>query len=260
MPVRGARRSRRRRADRRRGSRARSSSTTSVDGDLAAPSPSRTTRACGADSTARRSSVRFARHSCTMPMQRVGHEHEAEQRVLRLAEHEDQHEHRAEDRVEPCEDVRAGDLDRTSGSCARRRGSRGPGARDRRHRPPTDRSGRCGEVPGNIARRRRVGHDVRTVVAPGRAARRPDDGRVRLGRHDHVLPPSDRETGRALHALRAARVPRLPHPGVGRLTVLRVRQARRAQANRAHPPDARSATRSSRRSCIIAHQRRRSSC
>ena len=33
-----------------------------------ATAPSRTTRAVGADSTARRSSVRFARHSCTMPI------------------------------------------------------------------------------------------------------------------------------------------------------------------------------------------------
>ena len=36
----------------------------------------------------------------------------------------------------------------------------------------------------------------------------------------------DRETGRAVHALRPAGVPRLPDPGVGRLPVLRVRAGR----------------------------------
>ncbi len=42
--------------------------------------------------------------------QRVEQQHEAEQRVLTLAEDEDEHEHRAENRVEPRQDVRAENL------------------------------------------------------------------------------------------------------------------------------------------------------
>jgi hypothetical protein len=72
--------------------------------------PSRTTCAFGAVSTLSRSSVRFARSSCTMPMPAFAIRTKPEQRVLDRTDDQDDGEHRAEQRVEPREDVRADDL------------------------------------------------------------------------------------------------------------------------------------------------------
>ena len=110
-------------------------------------SSSRTTRAFGADKHGQAVERSLRPPLLHDPEQRVGNEHEAEQRVLGLAEHEDQHEHRAENRVEPRQHVRAGDLDEGPARAL-------VGAVDEPLpfaigdiRPPRDRSGPCGELP-----------------------------------------------------------------------------------------------------------------
>ena len=87
----------------------RSSSTTSLDGDLPHLAVADDPRA------GRRQHGEPVEGALGAPLlhdadQGVGHQHEPEEPVLRVAEHEDQHEHRAEDRVEPREDVRPRDL------------------------------------------------------------------------------------------------------------------------------------------------------
>ena len=65
---------------------------------------------CGALRTASRSSVRFARYSCTMPMSAFATSTMPNSASWIGPTIEDQDEHRPEDRVEPREDVGAGDL------------------------------------------------------------------------------------------------------------------------------------------------------
>ena len=79
--------------------------------------PSRITSTRGALSTASRSRVSLARNSWPIPIcQRVRHQHDAEQGILRLAHGQDHGQQRTQDEVEPGQDVRPQNLrDRAAG-------------------------------------------------------------------------------------------------------------------------------------------------
>ena len=141
----------------------RSSSTTRRRRRSRWSAPSRTARRDGCAEHRELVELALGPHLLDDADQRVGDEDEAERgRPGRRPEHQDHHEHRAEDRVEAGEDVGPHDLgERAAGALAGVVQPR-PGRRARRPRPRSGRRVRCGAGPPADCRR------------PGRWRRRGD--------------------------------------------------------------------------------------
>ena len=228
-----------------------------VDGDLGRLRR-RARRGPGArSSTASRSSVRFARYSCTTPMSVLNSSTKPKSASWPSPKTRISTNIGAEDRVEAREHVGPDDLaERAARALVGDVDLAGP-----RPAAPTSAAVQPVRVrwprPAPPDRCRSSRERYRRPACAGEPVHRPRD-RYRGAAHDHREQPTtcyrhpDRETGPALHPLRAARVPRVPARGVGRLAVRRMRQGGGAD-------DARNGVQRHSRATRTCSRRRRSS-